>query len=571
MGDDPSNDRAREREAREGESERAVGDTYSAGRKEGPMNLCGKSRADRALDKSTVQSAIGCALQVSWVPALIYTQNVEWSGLPLKSALPIAFYFTGIIASALCVRIGMTPTLKSDTSHTLDIGAIATYLFGTAVLLASNNGLSLACIGLTLVGCSSGIAVLQWERCLACLPRHDTTCVAICSAGIASTAIYALAVLPSAGALVASACFVVASMLIKPRLEYPKKAPSALDSKLLHIRMKSFDLRMGTAMFLLGTASAIPIALFVSSDSSFIGNSAEIARMIASWTPLAFAFFVAIIVAGWIPNRESDAFTSLRALFATALISFFPLSPGSELNMWLVLVFSMVWVVSLAGISMLVSCEVDREYAECGSFSVGRSTISICIGALAGLMIVAFIKFSIPQFSEVVERNSSGTMLVCSLSMICVMVLFVATNVLATKGMLHEVALFGRGKLAFHVPEETIVHAGKQDAADNSEKRFQTAERMQLHQGSIRSTEESIQQPPVVTCCKNIAFEYGLTPRELEVLIILAQGNTLVRVQEELVISEGTAITHRRNIYRKLDIHSKQELIDFVRIGGPSC
>ena len=67
-----------------------------------------------------------------------------------------------------------------------------------------------------------------------------------------------------------------------------------------------------------------------------------------------------------------------------------------------------------------------------------------------------------------------------------------------------------------------------------------------------------------VSKCKNIALECGLTPRELEVLIILAQGNTLARVQEELVISEGTAITHRRNIYRKLDVHSKQELIDFV-------
>ena len=28
--------------------------------------------------------------------------------------------------------------------------------------------------------------------------------------------------------------------------------------------------------------------------------------------------------------------------------------------------------------------------------------------------------------------------------------------------------------------------------------------------------------------------------------------------------AEGTAITHRRNIYRKLNVHSKQELIDFV-------
>ncbi len=62
-----------------------------------------------------------------------------------------------------------------------------------------------------------------------------------------------------------------------------------------------------------------------------------------------------------------------------------------------------------------------------------------------------------------------------------------------------------------------------------------------------------------------IAFDCGLTPRELEVLIILAQGNTLTRAQEELSISEDTAITRRRNIYRKLGVHSKQELIDFVR------
>lgn len=36
------------------------------------------------------------------------------------------------------------------------------------------------------------------------------------------------------------------------------------------------------------------------------------------------------------------------------------------------------------------------------------------------------------------------------------------------------------------------------------------------------------------------------------------------RVQEELAISEGTAIAHRHNIYRKIDVRSEQELIDFV-------
>ena len=48
---------------------------------------------------------------------------------------------------------------------------------------------------------------------------------------------------------------------------------------------------------------------------------------------------------------------------------------------------------------------------------------------------------------------------------------------------------------------------------------------------------------------------------------MLAHGNSLARVQSDLVISEGTAITHRRNIYRKLDVHSKQELLDFVLNG----
>ena len=44
---------------------------------------------------------------------------------------------------------------------------------------------------------------------------------------------------------------------------------------------------------------------------------------------------------------------------------------------------------------------------------------------------------------------------------------------------------------------------------------------------------------------------------------MLAHGNSLARVQSDLVISEGTAITHRR----KLDVHSKQELLDFVLNG----
>lgn len=64
---------------------------------------------------------------------------------------------------------------------------------------------------------------------------------------------------------------------------------------------------------------------------------------------------------------------------------------------------------------------------------------------------------------------------------------------------------------------------------------------------------------------------YGLTSRESDVLRILAKGHGLGRVQEELFISEGTAITHRRHIYQKLDVHAKSELIDLVARADEAC
>ena len=61
------------------------------------------------------------------------------------------------------------------------------------------------------------------------------------------------------------------------------------------------------------------------------------------------------------------------------------------------------------------------------------------------------------------------------------------------------------------------------------------------------------------------AQQYGLTKREIEVLQLLAEGRSLPYVQQKLFISEGTARTHIKHIYTKMDVHSKQELLDKVR------
>lgn len=64
--------------------------------------------------------------------------------------------------------------------------------------------------------------------------------------------------------------------------------------------------------------------------------------------------------------------------------------------------------------------------------------------------------------------------------------------------------------------------------------------------------------------CSDIAREYGLTPRESEVLGFLAIGRNAAFIAQALWISPLTAKTHIANIYRKLDIHSMQELFDLL-------
>lgn len=64
--------------------------------------------------------------------------------------------------------------------------------------------------------------------------------------------------------------------------------------------------------------------------------------------------------------------------------------------------------------------------------------------------------------------------------------------------------------------------------------------------------------------CASVAEDFGLTPRESEVIVLLAYGRTLSIIARDLQIAKGTARTHIENIYRKLDVHKQQELIDLV-------
>lgn len=64
-----------------------------------------------------------------------------------------------------------------------------------------------------------------------------------------------------------------------------------------------------------------------------------------------------------------------------------------------------------------------------------------------------------------------------------------------------------------------------------------------------------------------VARRYGLSNRETEIFLMLAQGRSRPYIRDALVLSKNTVATHIRHIYEKLGIHSQQELIDLVQEG----
>ena len=58
---------------------------------------------------------------------------------------------------------------------------------------------------------------------------------------------------------------------------------------------------------------------------------------------------------------------------------------------------------------------------------------------------------------------------------------------------------------------------------------------------------------------KNVGF--GLTSRELQVLVLLPSGQTSSKIASSLFVTEATIKTHLSNIYRKLNVANRTEAV----------
>lgn len=85
------------------------------------------------------------------------------------------------------------------------------------------------------------------------------------------------------------------------------------------------------------------------------------------------------------------------------------------------------------------------------------------------------------------------------------------------------------------------------------------------NRATVQPTAPSDAGPSLEHACQQLAAAHGLTPRERDVLVYLAQGRDAKHIHHELRLSVNTVRTHMRHVYTKLDVHNQQELIDLAR------
>lgn len=97
-----------------------------------------------------------------------------------------------------------------------------------------------------------------------------------------------------------------------------------------------------------------------------------------------------------------------------------------------------------------------------------------------------------------------------------------------------------------------------------SEGRLTSSWGLEPSEGADDESPEAAEQRRLGRVCADLARTRGLTQREGEVLLLLAQRKTAGDIERELCVAYGTAKAHIRHVYRKLDIHSREELFELT-------
>lgn len=412
------------------------------------------------------------------------------------------------------------------------LGSAAAVLVGTGA--AASAPWSHACAAV--IGCATAVMFYAWAEVVAGLDRGLRAGTALAGIAVASALSYAIGLpmspLMYVGIVLVGACSLAGFVAANLRVRRPEPAAPLMfrPARTHHFRW----------LF-------VAVMLYALVFGSVSGSTAEQAseattrtfnmHMAAAMLAVSLVLFL-LLAAVRRPVRLSTMGRFLTPVLA--LLFLLHILLGGSGNGWLPVLTLGFWQLVQVFVLLSLVELAQSGYASLSFvFPLGWSFVSL--GFTAGALFGQAVGLAFGNDEAAVQ----------SVTVVLVIVAVVASSILAAAQypQVSGAQVAGEGGAA---PGEGPAPTGGAPAAADASG------------GAGEGGRAPAPADPIALACAELVKRNGLSGREEEVLELLARGNTRASIADRLCISENTVRVHVKNIYAKLHIHSKQQLIDMV-------
>lgn len=268
----------------------------------------------------------------------------------------------------------------------------------------------------------------------------------------------------------------------------------------------------------------------------------------------------------YVPTSETPktyVFSALVALAITGIMTLrkpFPVKQGIVLIILSALLVVGALAIASTGNAMPVAATVHT----CLQFALFLSLLAFwrkkecggCGGAGAFLVITSLITIVSRYLLPIAFPKDSPESITTMLGMLSIVILSVAGMCLALFAMLRLPSPKDSTPDASTTGEESQTQVSP-DSTSSSENPLLAASPELPLRPTAQESDDALRA----------WFEssFSLSPRETDIALLVARGYTVNRIAEVLCLANGTVQSHMKSVYRKLGVHSKQEVIDLAR------
>lgn len=520
--------------------------------------------------------SIGLGLFQAWIFTTMFgTQTIFGPGEGGAHASAISDGMANVISNAYVLTLALLLLAISLTNQLLLRFYVGKNALVTATVLASlgtllifaagSAGLPVAVLSGVLMGASASLMIVLWGTAYA---RYEFTTiifnsvVAMVIGVVAYLALTAWILPPVAGGLTSllpiGSSFLLWRLTPIPyyrRHEIPIFHP-------LRIKQTAFLLRFGIPALVFGFALGVLRNICMSEVLMIPGLPNQLVACAAA----ALAVFMVMFAAS-LAHEESHWDMIFRILVPVVAVGLFCI-PALGSPYALAADFLVVCAfICLESLMWIFFSDLAQEFrlSPIYVFGLGRSLLTV--GAMLG-MFVAERSLLSGNTSMATDLASYETALAALLALALAYCLLPrqreVSRIISPIPHKKDEQAYAQLQSTLISPSPHQTDANTTELSSDDAQHEDGAEAAQKGGGEKREAEEQVRKGRFHMRCEEIADRYLLSRRETEVMFLLAKGHNAAYIQDKLCISKSTAKTHINHIYRKLDIHTQQELLNMV-------